>query len=122
MSIEKWRGAAEEVLSAAWGDPVSCTDTQVLRDKGRNRVYRPAVAGGAAPSVVLKGCVSDNSGNPYVAGDPALDGAFARLCNEWAGARLLGRWGSDPTPTAAIRRGAFVSWKTWATASPWPAS
>jgi hypothetical protein len=107
MAIEEWRGAAEQALSAAWGAPVSCTLAKVLRDRGRNRVYRLAVDGGPTASVILKACVSNNNGYPYVDGDPAPDSAFSSLCNEWTGARLLGPLGLGPNVYGGDRERGF---------------
>jgi hypothetical protein len=86
---DEWSAAAAETLGALWGVPVSCAIDKTLRDRGRSRVWRLAVAGGPVESVILKASVGDEA-HPYVVGDPALEGAFRRLCNEWAGAAMLG--------------------------------
>jgi hypothetical protein len=86
---DEWRAAAAKALGALWGVPVSCAIDKTLRDRGRSRVWRLAVTGGPVESVILKASVGDEA-HPYVVGDPALEGAFRRLCNEWAGAAMLG--------------------------------
>ena len=98
--MEEWRIAAEATLSAHWGAPVACEVVKTLREPGRNRVFRIAVAGGPVESVILKACVGDEA-KPYVRGDPSPDGAFQRLCNEWAGAAVLGPLGLGPELCAA---------------------
>lgn len=90
--MDEWRGAAEEALSALWGVPVACAIDKPLREQGRSRVFRLAVAGGPVESVILKASLGEE-GRPYVVGDPSPDGAFRRLCNEWAGGALLGPLG-----------------------------
>jgi hypothetical protein len=98
--MDEWRDAADVALSAHWGAPVSCTIVRTLREPGRNRVFRLAVAGGPVDSVILKACIGDEAA-PYVRGDPDPDGAFQRLCNEWAGAAMLGTLGLGPRLYAA---------------------
>ncbi len=98
--MEEWRIAAEAALSAHWGAPVACEVVKTLREQGRNRVFRIAVTGGPVESVILKACLGDEAA-PYVCGDPSPDGAFQRLCNEWAGVALLGPMGLGPELYAA---------------------
>ena len=86
---DEWRAAAAQALGALWGVPVGCAIDKTLREKGRSRVWRLAVTGGPVESVILKASVGSEA-HPYVVGDPALEGAFRRLCNEWAGAAMLG--------------------------------
>jgi hypothetical protein len=86
---DELRAAAAETLSAVWGVPVRCAIEKTLRERGRSRVWRLAVTGGPVESVILKASVGDEA-HPYVIGDPTLEGAFRRLCNEWAGAAMLG--------------------------------
>jgi hypothetical protein len=62
-------------------------------------VWRLAVTGGPAQSVILKASVGDEA-HPYVVGDAAVEGAFRRLCNEWAGAAMLGPIGMGATSYA----------------------
>ncbi|HLK26014.1 MAG TPA: hypothetical protein VKT30_15275 [Caulobacteraceae bacterium] len=88
-SPDEFRAAAAETLAALWGVPVSCAIEKTLRDRGRSRVWRLAVTGGPVESVILKASVGE-AAHPYVVGDPTLEGAFRRLCNEWAGAAMLG--------------------------------
>ena len=85
----EWLAAAAETLGALWGAAVSCAIDKTLRDRGRSRVWRLAVTGGPVESVILKASVGDEA-QPYAVGDPTLEGAFRRLCNEWAGAAMLG--------------------------------
>ncbi len=98
--MEEWRVAAEATLSAHWGAPVACRLVKTLREQGRNRVLRLAVAGGPVESVILKACVGDEAA-PYVRGDPNPNGPFQRLCNEWAGAAVLGPLDLGPKLYAA---------------------
>ncbi len=98
--MDEWRDAADVALSAHWGGPVSCMIVKTLREQGRNRVFRLAVAGGPVDNVILKACIGDEAA-PYVRGDPDPDGAFQRLCNEWAGAAMLGPLGLGPRLYAA---------------------
>jgi hypothetical protein len=90
VTIDDWLAGAEVLLSTEWGAPVTCTVAQPLREQGRSRVYRLAVGGGPVASVILKACVADGRGRPYVVADQAPGGAFAALCKEWAAASLLG--------------------------------
>lgn len=90
MTIDDWLPVAEVLLGAEWDVPITCTVAKPLRERGRSRVYRLAVDGGPVPSAILKACVTDREGRPYLVGDQAPGSAFAALCNEWAAASLLG--------------------------------
>jgi hypothetical protein len=97
---DDWRIAAEATLSAHWGAPVACEIVATLREKGSTRVFRLTVRGGPARSVILKACLPGGDA-PYVRGDPSPASAFQRLCNEWAGAAVLGPLGLGPNVYAA---------------------
>ncbi len=92
--MNEWQVAAQDALGALWGPGVSCTITDTLRDKGRNRVYRLAVTGGPVATVILKASLGDEK-NPYVVGDDAPWRAFRRFCNACSHRRTAAR----TTPT-----------------------
>jgi hypothetical protein len=86
---------AEKLLSNLWQTPVQCVVTDVLRDDGRNRVYRLSVMGGAYDTVILKAPVGDE-GVSYSYGDDTHASPFWRFCNEWAGSEILRPLGLGP--------------------------
>ncbi|MGH6972183.1 MAG: hypothetical protein ACREEQ_11280, partial [Caulobacteraceae bacterium] len=77
---------------------MTCANARPLREPGRSQVYRLAVSGGRAPSVILKAPVAD---------EPAPQSAQDRLCNEWAGCAMLGTLGLGPQPIAGDTEALF---------------
>ncbi|NJK45968.1 MAG: hypothetical protein HC933_18425 [Pleurocapsa sp. SU_196_0] len=90
-----WQSLAQALLTNLWGQGVTCTVKDALRDEGRNRVYRLELRGAPVATVILKASLGDEE-QPYIVGDDAPWRPFSRFCNEWAGCDMLAPLGLGP--------------------------